>query len=327
MKNYKISIIIPIYNSENYLTKCLDSVCNQTYKNLEIICIDDGSVDRSGDIVDTFAKKDLRIKAIHQDNKGESHARNVGLKLMTGDYVGFMDCDDWIESEMYETMLVAADEFNVDIVASGWYKDTDICSNEVKNELFVPEYMKFSKDKLLEYIYKRDSYRAFSYMWDKLYKRELFYNKNKNILLFDENLKLGGDVLYLALLAINANNAIYVDKSFYHYYQRSNSTFHTQNINIRKDILRAYSMVIGTFEEQQVDKNILVYVKRFLAYHACEIAKLAYSQGETHHLIDCINIMKKFEKEYIETNLKFADRIDQFRQVMEYTIANTRETE
>ena len=95
--NSKVSIVVPIYNTEKYLKKCLDSIINQTYENLEIILVDDGSTDNSGKIIDDYAKKDSRIKAIHQKNAGQSTARNNGIKKATGKYISFIDGDDEIK--------------------------------------------------------------------------------------------------------------------------------------------------------------------------------------------------------------------------------------
>ncbi|OUQ56652.1 hypothetical protein B5E58_10530, partial [Tyzzerella sp. An114] len=97
MENKKISVIVPIYNVEKYLNRCVDSIINQTYKNLEIILVDDGSPDNCGKICDEYAKKDNRIKVVHKENGGVSSARNVGLNIATGDYIGFVDGDDWID--------------------------------------------------------------------------------------------------------------------------------------------------------------------------------------------------------------------------------------
>ena len=97
----KISVIIPVYNVEKYLKRCLDSVINQTYKNLEIILVDDGSTDNSGKICDEYAKNDKRIIVIHKENGGVSVARNIGLDICTGDYVNFIDSDDWIDLKFF----------------------------------------------------------------------------------------------------------------------------------------------------------------------------------------------------------------------------------
>lgn len=186
-----VSIILPIYNSKEYLRKCLESVCGQTYKNLEIICIDDGSTDGSEVILDEFGKKDERIKIVHKENNGESSARNAGLKIMSGSYVGFVDCDDWIEAQMYEKLVHAMLEQDVDIVAASWYKDIDTVSQKIENSGQVKKEA-FGRNELLNYIYQRDSYRGFAYMWNKLYRRELFYDRKGELILFPEDLALGG---------------------------------------------------------------------------------------------------------------------------------------
>ena len=117
--NETISIIIPVYNVEKYLNKCLNSVIEQTYKNIEVILIDDGSTDNSGKICDEYAKNDIRIKIIHQQNGGVSTARNNGLEHATGKYITFVDSDDYIEKEMIETMAKKIMKKNADIVICG----------------------------------------------------------------------------------------------------------------------------------------------------------------------------------------------------------------
>ena len=106
----KISVIVPVYNVESYLRKCLDSVINQTYSDLEILLINDGSFDNCGEICDEYAGKDARIKVFHKENGGLSSALNVGLKNVSGDYIGFVDSDDWIELDMYQKLHNAMDD-------------------------------------------------------------------------------------------------------------------------------------------------------------------------------------------------------------------------
>lgn len=128
----KVSIIIPVYNTAKYLRRCLDSAKNQTYTNLEVICVDDGSTDGSEKIVDEYLD-DERFVIIHKDNGGESSARNTGLLKSTGDYIGFMDCDDWIEKDMYETLVEAIETNDVDMAAASWFKSYDDEEKEAVN--------------------------------------------------------------------------------------------------------------------------------------------------------------------------------------------------
>lgn len=111
----KVSIVVPVYNTAKYLEKCLNSICSQTYHNLEIILIDDGSTDQSLNICNSFAEKDSRIHVVHQENKGLSNARNKGMELATGSYISFFDSDDYVEPNMIETMLKVSLFHNADV--------------------------------------------------------------------------------------------------------------------------------------------------------------------------------------------------------------------
>jgi glycosyltransferase involved in cell wall biosynthesis len=163
-----VSVIIPVYNVEKYLSNCLDSVISQTYNNLEIIVIDDGSTDNSGRICDEYAKKDKRIKVIHKKNGGLSDARNTGLNLHTGHYITFIDSDDWVDNNYIEEQINTAIKTNSDIVATSHsihYKNRiiNLANNEVST--ITP------KEALKRILYSRDLDIS---SWAKLYKDTLF---------------------------------------------------------------------------------------------------------------------------------------------------------
>lgn len=115
-----ITVIVPVYNVEKYLRRCLDSIIGQTYQNLEILCIDDGSIDNSGEICEQYAARDARIKVIHQENQGLSTARNRGLDAAEGEYIAFVDSDDYILEDMYKKMLAKLLDYNVDLCVCQW---------------------------------------------------------------------------------------------------------------------------------------------------------------------------------------------------------------
>ena len=115
-RNPLISVIVPVYNVETLLPRCVDSILTQTYECLEVLLVDDGSTDASGEICEQFAKKDTRIRVIHKENGGLSSARNAGLDVASGDYIGFVDSDDWIEPEMYAEMLALRERNGVQLV-------------------------------------------------------------------------------------------------------------------------------------------------------------------------------------------------------------------
>ena len=311
----KISVIVPVYNTISELSRCLESIINQTYHNLEIICIDDGSTDGSGQIVDRFAALDKRIQVVHKTNGGESSARNAGLKIATGQYIAFCDCDDWLDPDMYEVLAETLENEKVDIAAASWYKEFSGDSQKITNELPVNKGV-FGRKELLTYLYMRDSYRGFAYMWDKLYTREVLSDKQGNLILFNEELQLGGDVLYLAEAALNTKRAKYIDKSFYHYVQRTGSGCHTKDAQKLGDSLKAYEMVIQRFEEEHIEQKIINYVKRFLAYHSSNAAEIAIAQGQKNAVEEFQRYMKKYEQEYVSLNMQYPERIQRYKDLL-----------
>lgn len=203
----KISVIIPVYNCEKYISACLDSVLNQTWKNLEIILIDDGSEDNSGEICEQYALYDERIRVIHQENHGVSHARNVGLKIATGNLVSFIDSDDTLELEMYELLLRVMQENAADISHCG-YKH--IVGDEVR---LVHDTKRIIKQNTVEALECFVSGRMFGGgLWNKLFRRELIDD-----LLFDEKLKINEDVLFNFEAFSRAKISVFADYAMYNY--------------------------------------------------------------------------------------------------------------
>ncbi len=313
--NKKISVIIPVYNTKKELTKCLESIANQTYRHLEIICVDDGSNDGSGKIADAFAGKDDRFKVIHQQNKGESGARNTGLKAATGDIIAFCDCDDWIEPDMYEALMHEISTYNLDMAAAGWFKESGEGEEIIRNAQPISDEV-FGREQLLNYIYMRDCYRGMAYIWNKLYKKEILKDSDNSVLLFDEKLLLGGDVVFLAKAALNIKRAKYMERPFYHYVQREASGCHTKNVTRIRDWLKAYEIVIELFEEKKVDNNTIGYVKRFLAYHSSNAAEIAIHQEKAEAKREFQHFMKLYEKEYVELNSQYPERIERYYRLL-----------
>ena len=310
-----LSVIVPVYNTANYLHRCLDSILNQTYKNLEIILIDDGSSDGSELICDEYGKKDSRVKLIHQVNGGESHARNVGLLNCTGDVIAFVDCDDWLEIDMYESMIHELIANNLDIIAVGWCKQYDDHKIDMKNRKNAENGI-FGRDKFLEYIYRRDDYQGFAFMWDKLYTRGTLTYANGELISFSEELKLGGDVLYLAEAALNANRIKYLDRCLYHYYQRSDSGMHALTCNKMSDWLESYRQVISLMEKMNISIDIISYIKRFMAYHASNAVEIAIKEQNDTAKKEFQGLMEKYESNYICLNYEYPERIERYKKLM-----------
>ena len=208
-----ISVIIPVYNVENYLEKCIESLVSQTYHNLEIILVDDGATDCCPQLCDTWALKDSRIIVIHKTNGGLSDARNAGMQLAKGEYIAFIDSDDWIETEAFQKMLNRMIEDNSDVVSCGvkWVSESGKLLSEVsvaKNEVIdmhtaVSEII--SDGKLKQHV------------WNKLYKRNLIAD-----IPFEKG-KYHEDVFWSYQVFGRAKRVSLMIDSFYNYVQRSNS--------------------------------------------------------------------------------------------------------
>lgn len=169
MEKDLISVIIPVYKVEKYLEKCIESIIKQTYTNLQIILVDDGSPDNCGKICDEYAKKDSRIEVIHKINGGLSDARNVGINRANGRYIGFVDSDDYIKEDMYEKLINLIKEYNADVSICNLYDVIDGKEYVRNKDNGIHEYSRI--DILKEILLDKNIQ---SYAWNKLYKKELF---------------------------------------------------------------------------------------------------------------------------------------------------------
>ncbi|PQV47696.1 glycosyl transferase family 2 [Jejuia pallidilutea] len=200
----KISIIIPVYNVEQYLHRCMHSILNQTYTNLEIILINDGATDNSGEICDDYASKDDRILVIHQKNKGLSGARNSGLKRATGEFVGFVDSDDWIEYDMFERMMNLIQNENIDVVECGILKSLDVEDN-------INRHGKLNIEDRLSALKRIITNQQFS-VWRRLYKKKIIED-----ITFVEG-KNSEDVYFTLDVFKNINKIAYTSAPLYNYF-------------------------------------------------------------------------------------------------------------
>jgi glycosyltransferase involved in cell wall biosynthesis len=215
----KISVIIPVYKVEPYLHRCVESIQSQTLNNIEIILVNDGSPDKCPDICDEYARIDRRIKVIHKDNRGVSSARNAGLDIAIGEYITFVDSDDWIEPMMLEYLLGLADGARTKFAACELYREDDK-GNILKATKISKQYMLDVESAL--------SFKKYveSFSVAKLYPAWLFrsgQNYAKGIR-FDESLHHSEDLLFVSECIIEAGGLFYDTKPCYHYIQRSGSS-------------------------------------------------------------------------------------------------------
>lgn len=214
-----ISVIVPVYNVSAYLRRCVDSILTQTYENLEVILVDDGSTDSSGVICDEYAGKDSRVQVIHKANGGLSSARNAGLDRARGDYVAFVDSDDWIERETYEYLLGLVHKFGVKLAYTGRY-DVEEETGERKKGLCPKTEEKISARELVGRIFLWDN--VDSAACDKLYERSLFENHR-----YPEG-KVCEDVPVTYRVILETDFVAVGNRPMYNYYHRKGSITQSQ---------------------------------------------------------------------------------------------------
>lgn len=233
----KLSVIVPVYNTEKYLRKCIDSILAQTFTDFELILVDDGSTDKSGAICDEYARCDHRIRVVHQENAGVTRARKAGVALSKGDYVTYVDSDDWIDSNTYSNIMFHIEMHNADIgiFAIALEKSLPIVISNCIGEGV------FSKERLQETVYQR---MLFDYslnrsgviasLCNKVIKREII---QKSIAVIPNELDYGEDAIAGYLCMLNASTVYISNEPFYHYRDNPLSVSHMDSSVMKKRIL------------------------------------------------------------------------------------------
>lgn len=280
----KISIIVPVYNVEQYIERCLESIINQTYKNIEIILVDDGSTDKSGIICEKYANRDQRIKVIHQENNGLSSARNKGLDIASGKYIGFVDSDDWISKDMYYILLTIALKYNADIVECGYQKIYDDRNYPKNNSIKISEDKIFIMDNI-EALYEEMKWGKFtSIACNKLYKKNLFSEYRYPVGKTHEDEYLTYQLLYSSTILVSINEI-----KLYYYLQKRQGAITSRFTEKNLDIYDAYEEKTLFFYN-----NIRIMYENMLNNFLWLIFYLIY-QCEIHN-IRCEKINKIYTK-------------------------------
>lgn len=284
----KVSIILPIYNVEKYLEKCVNSVINQTYQNIEIILVNDGSKDSSGRICDELVESDNRIKVIHKKNGGLASARNAGYEMATGEYIMYIDSDDVIKNDIAEKCVSAMEKKRSDVVIFGYEKMSEdgqvleICKWSNKT---------YNHDEMVEYLYEAICNMSFGYAWNKMYRKSTI---DKSKVFGDAKVIDREDLIYNLELLRFWDRITYIDSVGYEYLQRSSSLLHNS------DLARL--------------KGVEYFVKRVEKINIgnAEVERKVFNMMVLHYLSDCIikNILwndelsakekKKLMKEILE---------------------------
>ena len=286
--NIKISVIVPCYNIESYLPRCIESILVQTYKTLEIILISDGSTDGTDEVIREYAKKDSRIIPIFKANSGVSDTRNRGLDMATGDYIGFVDGDDYIEPEMYETLLKNAIENNADISHCGYQmvfpSRVDYYYNTGKK--VIQDNKKGIRDIIVgDYVEPG--------IWNKLYRLDILKE-----LRMPPDIKINEDVVFNFYAFVNSQKSVYEDLPFYHYILRKGSAA-TSKIDQNK-----------LFDPVRVRKEIFEYSLKNLDN---EIQSVAYS-SYLNSIINLYRVVSNSKlKEYKEDSFILKRQIKEIK--------------
>lgn len=289
--NPKLSIIVPVYNVEKYLEKCIHSILDQTFKDFELILVDDGSVDKSGIICNRYARRDNRIKVIHKKNGGQAAARNVGLNLVRGDYVGFVDSDDWIDPDMYKDLYESCIRDNADISIIGLREvnEFEIILNE-----YIPNDMSFSE------ILKR------AYPCNKIFKKELFVNNN---LSFVEG-RFYEDQELIPKLYVKCKKVTTVNKAAYNYLKRNGSTTGSRDEKVLDNLwaytqIKEYLMDEGLYAiyKPQFEKSVS-YFKKFYMNILYDYPTIFFIKNMKRIISDFNKIGGLKVKDYLKFTLK-----------------------
>lgn len=224
-----VSVIVPVYNTEKYLRKCVDSIIGQTYKNLEIILVDDGSPDSSGHICDEYAQRDERVQVIHKENGGLSDARNTGIKVARGEYLGFVDSDDWIEPQMYQKLIENSIKFNAEISVGGV---AELKEKDGQYEQIRIWERKYATGGTASKIMAMKEFFLGSWSaWDKIYRKEIFDD-----IVFPFGIINEDDAIALRQLD-KCSNVCYTDEPFYNYIHHMGETSITQENFSKKKLV------------------------------------------------------------------------------------------
>lgn len=277
----EISVIIPVYNVEKQIERCIDSVLAQSYGEFEIILVDDGSTDLSGEICDSYAQKDSRIKVIHKNNGGVSSARNLGISHAKGEYIHFIDGDDWIDSGLFHDIYEQIEGSRADIIFFGFkYEDEDGNLIKVK-KLDKTVSSSNNLEKYTIQLYKNDLY---GYTWCKWYRRDVIKENN---IFFDEKISYCEDekftceyYKYVKKLIIYSNN------TYYHYVRYTKerkslcTTVNTGDMEMRNDVFKAWLEMLENYNDDEIYQYLMERANVNLRYLFSNIIYGEYSYRE-----------------------------------------------
>ena len=303
MEKKKISVIVPIYNVEKYLERCIDSLIDQSYRNIEIILVDDGSPDRCPQICDAYAHKDSRIKVIHKENAGVASARNAGLYVATGEYIGFVDSDDWVSNEMYQILYEDICRYEADIACCGYSKVLD---GKINNEDYFEQKKCVDRNEAAQLFFQPYCLQGYyTSNCNKIFKYTCICPKGKMIE-FEEGVLLGEDERWLMEVLCNSNRVSLNSEQHYYYNYMGNENSASANakaVNIkhRIDEVDTSKLTYETMKTNGFSKDVI----RFAAYRCYMHAYLFYKVTYINQLDVDLNYLRHIiegcEKDYLKS--------------------------
>lgn len=244
-----VSVIVPVYNGEKYLRECIDSICNQSYTDLEIIIINDGSNDNTSKIAKQIESKDNRVIYVEHENKGVSYSRNKGLDLATGEYIVFVDCDDTIEKGYIELLFNQISKNNLDIVSCG-YTDISIYGTIKLNDFYIGNSM-LNKDEFINNIFKGVG----GTLWGKIFKTEII---NKNKIRLNNNIFMCEDMLFVLQYSMQSRSFGAIEQSLYNYNRKNENSISSKiNFEYFDNLIKVMKSIEVILNENKYDKNFI----------------------------------------------------------------------
>lgn len=261
----KISVIVPIYNVEKYLNRCIESIVNQTYQNLEIILVDDGSPDQCPEICDQWALKDSRIKVIHKENGGLSDARNKGMEIASGDYIGFIDSDDWIHFQMYEKLYQVLKEEQAQIAACNFQKVEKIDKEDVNCKKQDGNLQVYGTEEALKALITEQGLQQV--VWNKLYKKDLLDNLEFAYGKYNE------DEFWSYQVIARAKKTVTTSYQGYYYFQRQDSiigdTYSLKRLDGLEGKIHRQAFIDQHFSKLSGISRLNLFYSHCYAYQCC----------------------------------------------------------
>ncbi len=259
--NPLVSVIVPIYNTQEFLPRCLNSIANQTYTNMEIILVNDGSTDDSLSVCEGYAANNSRIQIINQSNQGALAARRNGVNFCHGEYVMFVDSDDWIEAELLESMVQAVIECGCSIACTNVYMDYEDKTTENRNAIPIGIYETDEIANDLFYYKDTDYYGILPYNVAKLYPRDMLKEAIDNV---NVDIRYAEDKAVLFSLVFKNLSVCFMDDIYYHYCIREGSTCRSENPNYLVELTAFYKYVKKIFEEHEKKEHLLWQLGKYL---------------------------------------------------------------